>query len=360
MPRFSNYLDYEEDWVDDCCCDDEYEPYSTPKKKRPIASSKSPKTPSPKKGKTAAPVLDDKPFPFFDLPAELIDKILASPDLHLRDHLSLAASCKALRSAYYTPPPAPRATKSSASPDKKKRTASATPAPYACSIWRVLTSNRAFVGKGWSKSAGKQAVMNEADEKLLNHLWSREDRVHPSEVKVGRWPEEWEQAIDDVTWQRITKSTAKSAYKLNDTQLARVAYTEKRNPHSKYGAPMQLYNEAAVESVAFEEHGGALAHAALVKKREATAAKSASTRAKRKAGLLPPATPTKKSKTSATLSTPASASSAPRKPRKPTTPASFADMDCDEDEDDSDFDPYERSTSPTPVGPSGSRVRGRG
>jgi len=86
--------------------------------------------------------------------------------------------------------------------------------------------------------------------------------------------------------QRITKTTAKSAYKLNDAQcvprplldgLPRAAPTlmpptyrlnvltpqYKRNPHGRSAAPMQLFVEAAVEALAFRLHGGAAGHAEL-------------------------------------------------------------------------------------------------
>ncbi|BGP13059.1 hypothetical protein JCM10213_000937 [Rhodosporidiobolus nylandii] len=300
--RRAHDSDYEWDALEsgyvDCEDDDDFVP-STPRKKKKAAtaSPRTPKATSPKSSKAASPkkgksklvevVKDDKPFPLFDLPAEIINQILADPGLHLRDHLSLAAT----------------------------------------SVWRVLGSNRAFVGKGWGGSPGKAAVPSEADEKLLNHLWSREDRVAPDKVKTNVRAEEWEAAIDAVHSQRITKSTAKSQYKLNDSQLGKLYYQEKRNPHCRSGAPMQLYLEAAVESLAFEEHGGAAGHEELVKKREASAAKSADTRRKRKAGLLDTPSPSKKSRSSF------------------AAPAYIDRFDYKEETDDED-DGYE---SPTPA-----------
>ncbi|GAA5984817.1 hypothetical protein JCM11641_002748 [Rhodosporidiobolus odoratus] len=330
--RFVQDSDYEWDEGEDDCAgsDDDYTPTTPKKKKRTPSTSKKatpkkPKTPrtpksssSNKKGKAAliAPK-DDSPFPFFDLPAEIIDCSLSDPGLHLRDHLSLAASCRLLRSAYV-------------SPRTSKNTS------YTCPIWRVLCSNRAFSGKGWNASPGKLAVASEADEKLLNHLWGREDRVNPSEVKVGARAGEWEDAISAVHTQRITKSTAKQGYKLNDFQLNKVVCIEKRNPHARRGPPMCLYLEAAVESLAFEVHGGAAGHEEWVKKCEARAAKSADTKAKRKAGILETPSPKKKSKTKA--------SAAP--------PGKYDDASDDEDDEDRDYG-WDREGTPTPVaGPS--------
>lgn len=71
--QYSSDYQYEvaEDVEDD---GDDYQPPSTPKRKKAVApkskAPKTPKNPSPKKAK-AVTKLDDKPFPLFDLPGEL-------------------------------------------------------------------------------------------------------------------------------------------------------------------------------------------------------------------------------------------------------------------------------------------------
>jgi hypothetical protein len=233
--RLQYSSDYEYDYDaaesdgDDGDDGDDYEPPSTPKRKKKAApstpkaktpkfKSATPKTRLPKKS-SAVKKPDDKPFPLFELPGELcvfffsfsfllfppsptseskphtlalhlltvfisstslsIDEILASPQLHLRDHLSLAASCRTLRSVYYSAPSRGKSIKSS-------------------NVWKVLNQNRAFTGLGWSASPGKQARPSKEDEKLLTHLWSREDRVRPEDVKVDKISEAWDDAIDAI------------------------------------------------------------------------------------------------------------------------------------------------------------------
>ncbi|GAA5856483.1 hypothetical protein JCM8547_008765 [Rhodosporidiobolus lusitaniae] len=271
---------------------------------------KTPKSASPRKKKGKADVVkDDSPFPLIDLPVEIIDQILASPDLHLGDHLAHAASCRTLRSAYYTPPPSPRTKE------------------WSSDVWRVLASNRAFRGKGWNKSPGKQAVPSEADEKLLNHLWSHENRTEPSKVVVKARAEGWEQAIYELHDQRITKSTAKAEYKLaRASVLAKISYIEKRNPHSRHAAP-------------------------ILKKLAATAAKAADTRRKRKLGLLD-SDSDKEDKKPSTPSTP----SKPSKKKQRTELYGVKISSSDEDEEeDADYE-YKHEDSLTPMaGPSGNR-----
>ncbi|GAA5909496.1 hypothetical protein JCM6882_002659 [Rhodosporidiobolus microsporus] len=328
-PKRLSYVDPEDsDYVDDG--DVDFDPvYSTPKKKKaPVTPSRSSKakakTPSPKKGKKAAPVQrDDKPFPLFNLPAETIDQILADPAFHLRDHLSLAASCRTLRAAYYVPLPR------GMSPSSRR---------YTSDVWRVLCSNRPFVGKGWGGSPGKQARPSAEDERLLNHIFSREDKVEPGEVVVSHRTQEWEEAIDAVNRQRITKTTAQKEYKLNSSQLARVSYVNKRNPHSR-AHPMQLYNEAAVESLALELHGGVFGHEELLRKRLASAVKRAETARKRKAGELESPSPSKRAKTADAVMLVA------------TDDEEDGSDECEgEGEDGEEYKPFEREGTPTPVG----------
>ncbi|BGP22008.1 hypothetical protein JCM10295v2_000885 [Rhodotorula toruloides] len=228
----------------------------------------------------------DVPFPLFGLPGEIIDTILYSPVLRVHDHLRLAATCRSLRLAYYTPP-------------SGKGFAS-----FSSPIWQALTKernfqslgkNRYYYGNGAYSHVDGQS--EEENERILKHLWTREDRIEPDKMLVivqktipGRKGRggvvspatvvtqavrsvEWDDVIETHSTQRITKTTAKSEYKLNDSE-----YRERRNPHYRSAAPMQLYLEIAVETLAFRLHGGYTGHFALLKKREAAAAKAAQTK----------------------------------------------------------------------------------
>ncbi|KAJ8296647.1 Rho-type GTPase-activating protein 1 [Rhodotorula toruloides] len=280
--------------------DDDYAPpggsrsTASPKSRASKSNKGSPTTPSKGKGrerrKSAEPAAQPKrnvPFPLFDLPGEIIDAISYSPILRVHDHLRLAATCRSLRSAYYTPPPSGKGFASFSSP-----------------IWKALTKernfeslgkNRYYYGNGAYSYGGGQS--KEESDRILKHLWSREDRIDPDKMLVlaqktvagrkGRggvvMPStvvvqpvrsvEWDDVIATLSTQRITKTNAKSEYKLNDSD-----YRERRNPHYRSAAPMQLYLEIAVETLAFRLHGGYAGHVALLKKRESAAAKAAQTK----------------------------------------------------------------------------------
>ncbi|GAA5856506.1 hypothetical protein JCM8547_008775 [Rhodosporidiobolus lusitaniae] len=152
--------------------------------------------------------------------------------------------------------------------------------------------------------------------------------------------------------QRITKSTAKVDYKLTRASvLAKISFIEKRNPHSRHAAPMCLYLEAAVESLAFEVHGGAFGHEAYLKKLAATAAKAADTRRKRKLGLLDSDSDKEDNKPS----TPSTPSKPSKKKQRTALHGVKIFSDDEDDEEDADYE-YKREESPTPIaGPSGSR-----
>ncbi|GJN87745.1 hypothetical protein Rhopal_000700-T1 [Rhodotorula paludigena] len=285
MAKRKDPADSDSDYVPDATSTPPRPVPTTPKKKAKARPASSPTT-TKRKGA----------FKLFDLPGEIIDAVLGSPDLHIRDHLALAATCRALRSCYYRHP---------------------TPSGHSFSspIWRALLAERPFRGEGNSAYYGNDDYRPTSDgtRRIVQHLWSREDRVDPDEIVVltdyttnhrsGRAVTsqivvrgiEWDEAINQVNTQRITKSTAKSAYKLNDGQLAQIPHVQKRNPHYRGAAPMQLFNEARIESLAFRVHGGALEHATLLRKREATAAKIRQTRRDKANGTW--VSPAKKRKT---------------------------------------------------------------
>ncbi|PRQ74826.1 hypothetical protein AAT19DRAFT_13848 [Rhodotorula toruloides] len=110
----------------------------SPKSRARKSKQGSPTTPSKGKGRERRKSEDhvpqpkrDVPFPLFDLPGEIIDAILYSPMLRVHDHLRLAATCRSLRSAYYTPPPSGKGFASFSSP-----------------IWKALTKERNFESLG--------------------------------------------------------------------------------------------------------------------------------------------------------------------------------------------------------------------
>ncbi|GAA5892211.1 hypothetical protein JCM8208_001481 [Rhodotorula glutinis] len=241
------------------------------KAKKVDDKERSPKTPkAPKKGKRKGKEVErkDGPFPLLELPGELIDQILADDDLHLGSHLALAATCKLLRTCYYS-----------------RRPRSANLSGFHSPVWGALLSARPFTGEGsssWRKEDVDVEIPDEP-ERIVKHLWTREDRVEVAKMvvvqgKAAVRAHEWDVVMHKVANQRITKTTAKSAYKLNDAELNALTPQYKRNPHGRSAAPMQLFVEAAVEALAFRLHGGAAGHAALLKKRAATKAKASATR----------------------------------------------------------------------------------
>lgn len=56
---------------------------------------------------------------------------------------------------------------------------------------------------------------------------------------------------------RITATTARSEYKLTDTDLDGLRCEHRRNPHYKSAAPMRLYAIRDVVQLAYQKHGGA-------------------------------------------------------------------------------------------------------
>ncbi|GAA5997058.1 uncharacterized protein JCM10292_006178 [Rhodotorula paludigena] len=153
MAKRKDPADSDGDYVPDATSSPPRPVPTTPKKKAKARSASSPTT-TKRKGA----------FKLFDLPGEIIDAVLGSPDLHIRDHLALAATCRALRSCYYRHP---------------------TPSGHSFSspIWRALLAERPFRGEGNSAYYGNDDYSPTSDgtRRIVQHLWSREDRV------ASRW-----------------------------------------------------------------------------------------------------------------------------------------------------------------------------
>jgi len=97
-------------------------------------------------------------------------------------------------------------------------------------------------------------------------------------AKAGAAQEEEEEASDATL---VTQTRALGAeYCLSKADLEKVAFVTAPNPHYRSGAPMKLYDKAALRQLALSKHGGTEEGiAAAAAKRAATAAKAAATRA---------------------------------------------------------------------------------
>ncbi|GAA5953059.1 hypothetical protein JCM8115_002424 [Rhodotorula mucilaginosa] len=294
--------------------DDDYDPrpsssLSTPTRRRnSLAKRASPA----KVGKRTPMAPMKRTLSLYSLPAEIIDAILYEPTLRIHDHMTLARTCRTLRAVYYTPPPAGN-----------------TYAAFSSPVWAALVAQRPFEGQGrpamfYSYTHNATAIggmyPSKEKEKRLKHLWS--DRFDETKMVVlgskrtseqRKWDralqmhvlypakhermlirsEEWTDAIADVAKQRITKTTAKQNYKLSEAELGRLPHIEKRNPHYRGAAPMQLYVEAAVERLAYKLHGGYQGHLQVIKTLTERAAKANQTRRAKAAGTWQPPTPQK-------------------------------------------------------------------
>ncbi|GAA5991453.1 hypothetical protein JCM10908_005712 [Rhodotorula pacifica] len=307
--------------------EDEYDPRSS--------SSASPSTPKRRqKSKTTTPAKRTRhtkaqsgegqgsvtrTLSLYSLPAEIVDAILYDSSLRVHDHMALARVCRALRAVYYHPPPNNSASGNS----------------FSSPVWAALVAQRPFEGQGRAASSlySNYGTHNIASahptrekEKRLKHLWSgRFDETKMVILGSRRTPEkrtwdraystyvtrpakhekmlirsiEWDEAIESVAKQRITKTTARSGYKLSESELGQLPYVEKRNPHYRSAAPMQLYVEAKVERLAYKLHGGYQGHLDLLKKLADRAGEAAQTRRDKAAGIFhplptPPKTPTRK------------------------------------------------------------------
>ncbi|GAA5863746.1 hypothetical protein JCM8547_006052 [Rhodosporidiobolus lusitaniae] len=215
------------------------------------------------------------------------------PDPTLRDHLSLASVSRTLRACYYTPLVPP----SYAQPSS--------------TLWSGLTNLRPHTVAGQPATTTEKGKEKVAEVRAVNRIWTNGVRVDPLEMEViGREEQEavenggkgkkraykeeetgWEgrvivsyemeRAALLISTTRLTKTDAKKHYKLTDKELDLLRCIVKPNPFArKIGAPMRLYNEAAVESLAWRLHHDEKGHKAFLAKRLASSEKAADTRVK--------------------------------------------------------------------------------
>ncbi|GAA5982678.1 hypothetical protein JCM11641_002333 [Rhodosporidiobolus odoratus] len=266
-------------------------PSSSPSKRRPLSEEFKTTTVQ------VARATEDKPewynmgkrskgTRFLGLPARVLDIILSDSALNLRDHLSLACVCRTLRACYYT----------ALSPSSSSQPTS--------SLWAGLIALRPSPIDG---KDGKQGEATAGEKRAVRKIWSGGVRNDPLTMEVvGKQPEavskkggkreiqemtgwegraiisyEWERATLLVHSAKMTKTDVKKHYKLTDKELSMLKCVVKPNPYARRsGAPMRLYTEAAVESLALRLHGGVYGHRYFLARRAASASKAAETRAR--------------------------------------------------------------------------------
>ncbi|BGP03993.1 hypothetical protein RTBOTA2_006913 [Rhodotorula toruloides] len=230
------------------------------------------------------------------LPAKALDRILSDPTLNLRDHLSLACVSRALRACYYTPhaptlapfvcPPSALWAGLCALRPSPEYNAARRLVPESTA---VTDEQRQAVGRIWTNGVWVDARRMQVMKTVrVGGAGGGAGRKGGKKRKAEEMEQEYVQAVRSYEWERaiklvhalwIPKTDTKKLYKLTDTDLKCLKAQIKRNPYArKTGAPMQLFNEAAVESLALRVHGGVRAHQALLDKRAASAAKAAATR----------------------------------------------------------------------------------
>lgn len=206
-----------------------------------------------------------------------LDKIFGSSELNLRDHLSLAATCRAFRAPYYI------------------LSKSNTPNKLQNPLWEALMVLRPPPNTG--RSTRSLIAPTTTHYRLLRHIWTNENKVETDEMRV-LWPKarfgvlekkrqprtnaerraaamdqvaggamrsyEWEQAIFMVNSEtRVTATEAKSTYKLSEKELSPLPHIERNNPHRGSTTMMRLFVEASVEARSLKLHGGVWGHQQL-------------------------------------------------------------------------------------------------
>ncbi|GAA5993025.1 hypothetical protein JCM5350_004904 [Sporobolomyces pararoseus] len=220
-----------------------------------------------------------------ELPGELLDIILGDQGINLRDHLALAATCRSLRSCYYTP----CEEDFEISSDSRRSTLwsgliKLRPSPHHEIVYfpPPTVEEQFSVEHVWTNSkvedVDEMQVLNPDGEgpvytgKRKRATVDDDDDEYDEDEDVVIRSKEWNEAIEYVHTWRLTKTQAKATYKLKDN--------EQRNPHGGASAPMNLFLEASVQSLAFRLHGGAHKHQELIEKRNTSAVRAKATRQK--------------------------------------------------------------------------------
>ncbi|GAA5917014.1 hypothetical protein JCM6882_001304 [Rhodosporidiobolus microsporus] len=228
---------------------------------------------------------EDYEHRLFSLPGNVLDQILSDPSLNLRDHLSLAATCRTLRACYYTRLPSDHS-----QPDSP--------------LWNGLMALRCTPQNGQRKAANGACTAQEAA--TVDKIWTGR-KVDPLEMEVvGRMPDSvqlpgskkrqlgpfngwegkavrsygWERAILVVHAAKLTKTDSKNIYKISDKELDMLSRVVKRNPRAPKTGSIYLFTEAAVESLALRLHGGERGHQEHLAVRAARNKRAADTRAR--------------------------------------------------------------------------------
>ncbi|KAI5481231.1 Rho GTPase-activating protein [Pseudohyphozyma bogoriensis] len=241
------------------------------------------------------PEWSDKPGVcyFFDCPSEILDRILSQPIFNIRDHLSLAATCRALRASYYTPR------------DPSNDELPSSP------LWTALLDLRPLPRKGVERtrtyrehipveqdatssrgrSSRTEAQERELDEKhevLISKICSGrkvdvESMVILAETKRGRMElvrsEEWREALWLAFYPLLDVAEAcalvnqwtclygRTIIKHSDPTWRPIYASEPLVRY--YEVETVRYCEASVEALALRLHGGPLGHKTFVAQKEA-------------------------------------------------------------------------------------------
>ncbi|GAA5905588.1 uncharacterized protein JCM6883_005379 [Sporobolomyces salmoneus] len=241
-----------------------------------------------------------------DMPGELLDLILGEESLNLRDHLALAATCRSLRACYYTPSSSSNSDPNASSNSRHSLLWSSLLKlrPMPRQARRYLDYDPSMeeevfaVEHIWTNAEIDPSDENQVKEmqvvRVLPKDWEltkagkarknkrKRGEEDDKEGDLGIKSKEWNEALENVNYYRMTKMQAQSVYKLKSDELETYLYAFcKPNPYGKHNAPhMQCFLEASVESLAFRLHGGPFGHDQLIEKREAATAKAKATREK--------------------------------------------------------------------------------
>jgi len=187
----------------------------------------------------------------FNMPQEIGDKILGSPELNLRDHVALAATCKSLR------------------------------AIYTDLIWQHLITHRSLPTMG---HVSRWPIKEKSPASVIYRMFSSTQPVDLSKMIIEP-SDAHRRAIELVNdGQRLTQTDAKIVYKVSVAELKALRCEKRRNRHNRR-APIELYLECAVEALAFRSHGGPAGHRQHILNLQAKAKKALET--KKKNGTSP-------------------------------------------------------------------------
>ncbi|KAM0746671.1 hypothetical protein T439DRAFT_329382 [Meredithblackwellia eburnea MCA 4105] len=219
------------------------------------------------------------------LPGEVLDQILGQPILEISEHLALAATCKLVRTCYYTrDEPLSSLDNGIGLPANESR------------LWEAILFLRCSPQLVWKTNDQTNVSLlperNPAqDPSLIWKIWTNKDRVPLSEMIMTReWKErvsvklpdrfdstqnswgfyerdmkdalrssEWETALKFVWNERLSHTNAEKIYKLHERELCLLPSYRRQAPSGRtLGQPWgsKLYRRFAIERLAHRLQGG--------------------------------------------------------------------------------------------------------